>query len=210
MVVEIWSDVVCPFCYIGKRKFEAALAQFPGKDSVTVVWRSFQLDPDLKTEPGKSVEQSLSEKKGWSMQYTREMTRYVTDMATGVGLDYHFERTVVANSRDAHRFSHFARRHGKQNEAEEKLFSAYFIEGKNIADHQTLAEIAAAIGLDAAAVRTALASDAHAAELDHDIDLARQFGIGSVPFFVFDRKVAVSGAQDTSVFLQTLERAARE
>lgn len=208
MTVEIWSDVMCPFCYIGKRKFEAALAQFAGRDSVEVIWRSFQLDPDLKTEPGKSVAASLAEKKGWTPQQTAETMRYVTDMAQSVGLEYHFDKAVVANSYDAHRFTHYAKSQGKQLAAEERLFAAYFTEGKNTADHAVLAELGAAIGLDPEAVKTALAGKAYSAEVDEDIYTARQFGINSVPFFVFDRKLAVSGAQDVQVFLKTLEKAA--
>ncbi len=208
MTVEIWSDVMCPFCYIGKRKFEAALARFSGKDSVKVIWRSFQLDPDLQTDTTKSVAQSLSEKKGWSAQQTSEMIDYVRDMAKTVQLDYHFDKAVVANSFDAHRFSHYALKQGKQIEAEERLFAAYFTEGKNIADHQTLAEIGAAIGLDAKEVLKSLSTDANREEVKQDLALARQFGITGVPFFVFDRKTAVSGAQDVQVFLQALQKAA--
>jgi predicted DsbA family dithiol-disulfide isomerase len=208
MTVEIWSDVMCPFCYIGKRRFEAALAQFAGKDSVQVIWRSYQLDPDLKTDTTKSVAQSLSEKKGWSAQQTVEMIDYVRDMAQTVQLDYHFEKAVVANSFDAHRFSHYALKQGKQIEAEEKLFSAYFTEGKNIADHQTLAEIGASIGLEAKDILQKLSTDANKDEVNNDLALARQFGITGVPFFVFNRKMAISGAQDVQVFLQTLQKAA--
>jgi predicted DsbA family dithiol-disulfide isomerase len=210
MTVEIWSDVMCPFCYIGKRKFEAALAQFAGKDSVRVIWRSYQLDPDLQTDTTKSVAQSLSEKKAWSAQQTSEMIDYVRDMAKTVQLDYHFDKAVVANSFDAHRFSHYALKHGKQIEAEEKLFSAYFTEGKNIADHQTLAEIGTSIGLDAKDILQSLSTDANKKEVNDDLALARQFGITGVPFFVFNRKMAVSGAQEVQVFLQTLQKAAGE
>lgn len=204
MTVEIWSDVMCPFCYIGKRKFEQALAQFEGRDSVEVIWRSFQLDPSLKTDTTQTVAQSLSEKKGWSKEETDKMTQYVTDMAKQVGLEYHFEKAVVANSYDAHRFTHFAKTKGKQIEAEEQLFAAYFTEGKNTADHATLAQLGAAIGLDEKEVLEVLASKAHSSDVDEDIYTARQFGINSVPFFVFNRKKAVSGAQDPQVFLKVM------
>jgi predicted DsbA family dithiol-disulfide isomerase len=210
MTVEIWSDVMCPFCYIGKRKFEAALAQFAGRDSVRVIWRSFQLNPDLQTDTSKTVAQSLAEQKGWTAEQTAEAIGQVSRMAKTVGLDYHFERAVVANSFDAHRFSQLAAAAGKQNEAEERLFAAYFSEGKNTADHRVLAEIGASIGLDVAAVLAALASEAQADAVRADIALAQQFGINAVPFFVFDRKFAVSGAQDAGVFLQTLEKAAAD
>jgi predicted DsbA family dithiol-disulfide isomerase len=202
--------VMCPFCYIGKRRFEQALAQYEGKDQVEITWRSFQLDPDLVTDDSISAAQSLAEKKGWSEEQTNQTMDYVTQIAAGVGLEYHFEKAVVANSFDAHQFTHFAKQHGKQLEAEEKLFAAYFTEGKNIADHAVLAELGASIGLDPVAVKEALASDAFADEVAQDIATARQFGISSVPFFVFDRKFAVSGAQDVDVFLQTLQRSKGE
>jgi predicted DsbA family dithiol-disulfide isomerase len=209
MTVEIWSDVMCPFCYIGKRKFETALSQFGGRDGVEIVWRSFQLDPTLKTDTTQSVPQSLAEKKGWSPQQTAETIAYVTNMARTVGLEYHFDKAVVANSFDAHRFTHYAKSQGKQDDAEEQLFAAYFTRGENTADHQTLARLGAAIGLDPNAVLAVLSTNQFATEVQDDIDLARQFGISGVPFFVFDRKYAVSGAQDASVFLQTLETASQ-
>ncbi|MFN8301738.1 MAG: DsbA family oxidoreductase [Saprospiraceae bacterium] len=208
ITVEIWSDVMCPFCYIGKRRFEAALAQFPARDRVAVVWRSFQLDPELKTEPGKSVAQSLSEKKGWSAAQTAQMIDHVSNMARSAGLEYHFDKAVVANSFDAHRFAHYAKTRGKQDAAEERLFAAYFTEGKNTADHAVLAQIGTEIGLDSATVRAVLAGEDFSGEVHEDIELARQFGISGVPFFVFNRKYAVSGAQDVNVFLQTLQRSA--
>lgn len=208
ITVEIWSDVMCPFCYIGKRRFEAALEQFAERDQVEVIWRSFQLDPNLKTDPDKSVAQSLAEKKGWSAEQTAQSMAYVGNMARTVGLEYHFDKAVVANSFDAHRFTHYAKSLGKQDAAEERLFAAYFTEGKNTADHTTLARLGAEIGLDSAAVRQALAGDDFAEDVKSDIALANQFGITGVPFFVFNRQYAVSGAQDVQVFLQTLQKSA--
>lgn len=207
ILVEIWSDVMCPFCYIGKRQFEAALAQFPHRERVEIVWKSFQLDPDLKTSPDKSVVQSLMENKGWSEVQTRQTMAHVIDMAASVGLTYHFDKAVVANSFDAHRFTHFAKKHGLQSEAEEKLFAAYFTEGRNTADHQVLAQLGAQIGLDAAEVLKILAGDDHADEVRYDIYEARQIGVTGVPFFVFNRKFAVSGARGTEVFSEIFEKA---
>lgn len=209
MTVEIWSDVMCPFCYIGKRRFETALAQFAGQDSVQIIWRSFQLNPDLQTEPDKSVARSLQEQKGWTDEQTREAMTYVTEMAKTVGLHYNFDKAVVANSFDAHRFTHFAKSKGKQMEAEERLFAAYFSEGKNTADHQTLAQLGADIGLDSAQVLQVLATNAFADAVEQDIEQARQFRISGVPFFVFNRKFAVSGAQEPAAFLQALEAASQ-
>ncbi len=206
MTVEIWSDVMCPFCYIGKRKFEAALERFAGREKVDVLWRSFQLDSALKTEPTKSVAQSLAEKKGWSPEQTRQIMGNVVAMAQSVGLHFDFDRAVVANSFDAHRFTHYAKTQGKQDAAEESLFKAYFIEGKNTADHTILADLGAAIGLDAGDILDILKENKYADEVLEDIALARQFGISGVPFFVFNRQYAVSGAQDETVFLDTLEK----
>jgi len=206
MKVEIWSDVMCPFCYIGKRRLEAALAQFPHRDQVEVVWKSFQLDPNLKTEPAKSVKQSLAEKKGWSPEQTDQTMAYVVNMAKEAGLAYDFDKAVVANSFDAHRFSHLAKKYGKQDEAEERLFAAYFIEGKNTADHQTLIQLGTEIGLDPAEVARVLAGNDYADDVQTDIYESRQVGVTGVPFFVFNDKYTVSGAQGSGVFLQVLEK----
>jgi len=210
MKVEIWSDVMCPFCYIGKRKFEAALAQFPQRDQVEIVWKSFQLDPTLETDTSKSVQQSLAESKGWSAEQTEEAMSYVVNMAKGVGLTYHFDKAVVANSFDAHRFSHLAKKHGLQDQAEERLFAAYFIEGKNTADHQTLIQLGVEIGLGANDVKKVLDGNDFAAEVQKDIAEARQIGVNGVPFFVFKKKYAVSGAQDSKVFLDVLTKSLAE
>jgi predicted DsbA family dithiol-disulfide isomerase len=206
MQVEIWSDIMCPFCYIGKRKFEDALARFDGKDTVQVEWKSFQLSPDLVAQPGKNIHQFLAGHKGISLQQAKEMNDYVTDMAAKAGLVYDFDRSVVANSFDAHRFLHFAKRQGLQNEAEEKVFAAYFTEGRDVADRKTLVEIGKSIGMDGAELESALESGAMADAVEADIEEAQQLGIRGVPFFVFNRQYAVSGAQDSSVFLSALER----
>jgi predicted DsbA family dithiol-disulfide isomerase len=207
MKVEIWSDVMCPFCYIGKRKFEAALENFESRNEVEVVWKSFQLNPALKTNPSKSVVSHLAESKGWTMEYANNSVNYVTEMAKNVGLDYHFEKAVVANSFDAQRLVHMAKQKGKSDLAEELLFKAYFTEGKNTADHDTLAELGTKIGLDAAEVKKMLEGPDFKSEVNNDILEAEQIGVSGVPFFVIDRKYAVSGAQDPSVFLNALTKA---
>lgn len=210
MKVEIWSDVMCPFCYIGKRKFEAALKEFEHKNNIELVWKSFQLDPHLKTDPSKSTVQHLAESKGWTMEYTRNTIKYVTDMAAGVGLSYDFDKAVVANSFDAHRFIQYAKSQGKGDEAEEALFKAYFTEGKNTADHAVLSELGKQIGLSEAHVKTMLSGNDYATEVKNDIAESQQIGVTGVPFFVIDRKYAVSGAQDSKVFLETLNKAWKE
>lgn len=206
MKVEIWSDVMCPFCYIGKRRFEQALEQFPGKDMVVIEWKSFQLDPDIKTIPGKSVNEYLAERKGWTIDYARKVNDRVTGMAREVGLLYDFDKAIVANSFDAHRLSHFAKKHGKQDAMEEHLFKAYFTEGKNTADHETLIQLASEIGLNADEVRTMLAGNDFSDDVNNDIYEAQQVGAQGVPFFVFDNKYAVSGAQPSELFSDVLQK----
>ena len=205
MQVDIWSDVMCPFCYIGKRKFEAALAQFPDKDQIDITWKSFQLAPDQETVLDKSVQQYLAERKGMTVEQAQQMTDHVTALAKQVGLTYHFDKAVTANSFDAHRFSHLAKEYGVQDQAEERLFAAYFTEGKNTADPDTLVQLGVDIGLDTQIVKQVLQSDQYADAVQHDIYEARQLGVQGVPFFVFNRKYAVSGAQESLTFLEAIE-----
>jgi len=207
MKVEIWSDVMCPFCYIGKRRFEEALVLFPQGEDVQITWKSFQLNPDMVTDPSISIHQYLADIKGWQLDYAKQLNQQVTEMAAGVGLHYDFDRSVVANSFDAHRLLQLAKQYNLGDAAEEALFKAYFTEGKNIADHDTLTELGVAIGLDANEIKPVLATNAYADAVRHDIDEAGQLGIRGVPFFVFDEKYAVSGAQAVEVFLETLEKA---
>ena len=194
MTVEIWSDVICPFCYIGKRKFEDALSRLPRRDQVTVVWKSFQLQPDTITDPSRNAVQNLAEKKGWTLDVTRQAIGDVTARARAVGLAFNYERTVVANTFDAHRLGHLAAISGKGNDLQERLFKAYFIDGLNIADHAVLTTLALDAGLPAGQVRDALQGDKFAVDVWRDIDQARRLGINGVPYFVFDRKYAVSGS----------------
>lgn len=207
MNVEIWSDVMCPFCYIGKRKFEKALEQFPHKNDITVIWKSFQLDPTTVTDPSLNTIENLSQKKGWSKEQANETVAHVTNIAKQVGLDFHFEKAVVANSFDAHRLSHLAKKYGKQNELEEKLFAAYFTDGKNTADYNILLQIGIDIGLDVKEIGDVLKSDTYSNEVHLDIKQAQQIGVNGVPFFVLDNKYAISGAQEPDTFLQALKKA---
>ena len=207
MKVEIWSDIMCPFCYIGKRKFEAALAQFQNKDKVELEWKSYQLSPDVITNPEKNIHQYLAEHKGISLEQATAMNTQVAAMAKQAGLDYHFDNAIPANTLKAHQFAHFAKQYGKQNEAEEILFHSYFTDGKNIDDLNTLLQLGNEIGLDTTELKTALENGSFENEVQADIDEAYQIGVRGVPFFVFNRKYAVSGAQNISTFLQTLETA---
>lgn len=207
MTVEIWSDIMCPFCYIGKRKFEAALSQFEHREQINIVWKSFQLNPEMKSEPGKNVTEHLAEVKGWSLEEAKRMSDRVTAMAREVGLSYDFDKAVVANSWDAHRLIQLAKQHGLGDAAEERLFQAYFTEGRDTSDHATLLELGTDIGLAAADIEKMLQSDAYGEAVDQDIYEARQVGVRGVPFFVLNRRYAVSGAQQPETFLAALRTA---
>jgi len=210
MKVEVWSDVMCPFCYLGKRRFAGALARFADRDDVEVIFRSFQLNPSLETDPDISVTQYLAREKGLDERVAEQMNDRVARMSRQDGPIYNFDDVVVANTFDAHRLIHFARARGRQDQVVERLFSAYFTEGKNVDDRETLIELAREIGLDSNEVASALESDAYTDEVNADVEEARQLGINGVPFFVFDRKYAVSGAQESEVFEQALERSVTE
>ncbi len=204
--IEIWSDVACPFCYIGKRKFESALAQFEDKDHVEIEWKSFILDPHKITDTNMSIEESLAKRKGISIDEAKKMSSYATEAAKIVDLQYNFDKTVVANTFKAHRLLHFSKFNNLQNQMKEALLKAYFIEGKNIDDTKTLIEIGKQIGLDSEKLSDFLDSDQYLEKVNADISEAQQIGVRGVPFFVFNRQFAVSGAQDSEVFLNTLQK----
>lgn len=204
MKIEIWSDIMCPFCYIGKRKFEQALELFSDKADVILDWKSFQLMPGLKTLSGKNMDGFLAEHKEISLEEAKAMNRQVIDMAKQVGLVYNFDIAIPANTFNAHRFIHFAKQHGKQNEAEEILFRSYFTDGKNINDYPTLIQLGETMGLDRDELNTALENGSFADDVNRDIYEASQIGVRGVPFFVFNRKYGVSGAQAPETFLETL------
>jgi predicted DsbA family dithiol-disulfide isomerase len=207
MKVEIWSDIMCPFCYIGKRKFESALGQFQHRDNVEIVWRSFQLDPTVQPQDGKDVYTYLAERRGQSRDWSVKMHQSVVAMAKEVGLEYNFDKAKITNSYDAHRVIQLAKQHGLGDAMEERLFKAYFTEGEQIADHQTLARLAAEVGIRKDDVINALAQGSYNDAVARDIQEAQQIGVNGVPFFVLDRRYAVSGAQDPAAFLGALQKA---
>ena len=207
MVVEIWSDVMCPFCYIGKRQFELALSKFEYKNEVEVIWRSFELNPSVKTDTTLSVVQYLSLNKGIPLEDAKSMADYATNMARGVDLEYHFEKAVVANSFKAHQFLHFAKEYGKQSEVEEALFKAYFTDGKNTDDTNVLLKIAGEVGLDSKKLEAALANGTFSKDVKADELKAQQLGINGVPFFYLNESIQLSGAQDAKEFLKALNKA---
>jgi predicted DsbA family dithiol-disulfide isomerase len=207
--VEIWSDVVCPWCYIGKRRFESALAGFPHRDQVEVEWKSFELDPDAPRThelSGTHAEQ-LSAKFGRPMDEIAQMLDRVTTMAAGEGLDFRFDLNRGGNSFDAHRLLHLAKAHGRQDELKERLDRGTFTEGLAVSDHEELTALAVEVGLDEAEVRAVLASDRFADDVRADEAQAREYGISGVPFFVIDSTYGVSGAQPADLFLQGLTQA---
>lgn len=206
MKVEIWSDVMCPFCYIGKRRFEGGLSQFAGRNDIEVVWKSFQLNPDMKTMPGKNINQYLAEVKGWSVDEARQMNARVTAMAAEEGLQYDLDKAVVANSFDAHRVVQFAKTKGLGDQMEERLFRSYFSEGGDISDHTTLVALATEAGLDSNETSQLLTGDSYAEAVHQDVYEASQIGVRGVPYFVFNDRYAVSGAQATETFLGALNK----
>ena len=213
MQVEIWSDVVCPWCYIGKRRFEAALAQFEHRDQVELTWRSFELDPGApRLLPG-TLGEILARKKGMPVAQAEAMQAQLTTLAAADGLEYHFERTKSGNSFDAHRLLHLAAATPAaagtrlQDAMKERLLRAYFTEGLPIGDPETLVSLAAEVGIDPGAARAALEGDAYAEAVRADERRAATLGIQGVPFVVIDGRYGVSGAQTPEVFLRTLETA---
>lgn len=210
MEIKIWSDVRCPFCYIGKRKFEAALERFPMKDEVKITWKSFQLDPSLETVTGMNNLDYFVRTKGVSVEQARQMFNRATKMAREAGLDFNIEQSIPANSFMAHRLIHLAQSRDLGSEIEEALFKAHFTDAKNIDEVTVLVEVADSIGMDAEEVKNTLESDAFAYEVKQDELEAHNIGVKGVPFFVLNDKYAVSGAQPTEFFLETLEKAWKE
>ncbi len=208
--VDIWSDIVCPFCYIGKRNFENALKQSGLKDSVKVVWHSFELAPDAQTKPDASIYEELAKRKGWSTEQSKQIHKQMEQRAKESGLNYDFDKTIPANSFQAHRLLHLAKKKGVQNEVKEKLFKAYFTDGKNIDDEELLIQIGKVAGLKEEEIRSALMSSDIEKEIKEDIQNARKLGIQGVPFFVLDQKYALSGAQPVEAFVQALEKVKEE
>lgn len=206
MTVDIWSDIRCPFCYIGKRKFEMALQKFDQKNEVEVIWHSFELDPQAQTMPNGDMYDHLAKVKGQTREWSVKMHEHVTNLAKEVGLHYDFDKAIIANSFNAHRLIQFAKTKNLGDATKERLLKAYFTEGKNIDDASTLIELGVEAGLNKNEVERVINSDEFSTNVRKDEDLAHQIGVTGVPFFVFDRKFAVSGAQDPAVFLQALEK----
>jgi len=205
--VEAWSDIHCPWCYIGKRRFETALSQFEHRDQVEITWRSFQLDPDSPTEYPGTINDLLVEKKGISRQRAEQMHAQVTALAAKEGLDYRFDKVRVGNSLNAHRLVHLAAEQNLQDQMQERLFHAYFTEGLPVGDIETLVQLGVEVGLPVEAIRAMFNSQAYTEDVLADQQQAYEIGVQGVPFYVFAQKYAVSGAQPAEVFQTALERA---
>jgi predicted DsbA family dithiol-disulfide isomerase len=211
MKIEVWSDYVCPFCYIGKRRLEEALEQFPQKDQVEVEFKSFELDPNVPKKNEQSVYEMLARKYGMTVEQAKQMTRNVSEQAASVGLSYHFDNMKEINTFDAHRLAKFAKTHGKEAEVTEKLLYAYFTESKHIGEYETLADIAAAAGLDRQEALAVLHDqNAFANDVRVDEAIAQQYRITGVPYFVINQKYAISGAQPLETFKGALQKVLEE
>jgi len=204
--VDVWSDIACPWCYVGKRHLEAALAAFPHASEVDLVWRAFELDPAAPRERDRSQSyaERLASKYGCSVREAEGMIARMTDVARADGIEMRFDRARSGNTFDAHRVLHLAHTHGKQDAMKERLFLAYMTEGESLGDPETLVRLASEVGLDGEDVRAMLASDRFEREVRADEAEAREAGVSGVPFFVFGRKYAVSGAQPAEVLLRGL------
>ncbi|HYK72061.1 MAG TPA: DsbA family oxidoreductase [Pseudoneobacillus sp.] len=207
MKIEVWSDFVCPFCYIGKRRLEMALEQFPHKNQVEVEFKSFELDPNASVNSGKTIAEALSEKYGMSIEDAKRANVGVGQQAATVGLTFNFDDMKPTNTFDAHRLAKFAQTKGKEKEITEKLLYSYFTESKHLGEIQTLVEIAEAVGLDRQETLAVLEDrNAYANDVRIDEGIAQQYGISGVPYFIINRKYAISGAQPMETFLGALTK----
>jgi len=210
MKVEIWSDVMCPFCYIGKRHFEQAIEKLPFKDEIVVNWKSYQLNPEYHNTNNETIYDYLSRSKGMPIEQAKQMTRQVVDMAENAGLTINFDTNVPANTFDAHRLIHLASKYGLQDLAEEKLFEAHFVNSRNIGEKEVLIDIAGEMGLDKNEAEQVLNANQFAEAVRYDIYESQNLGIRGVPYFVMDRKYGVSGAQPVEAFTEALTQSFKE
>jgi predicted DsbA family dithiol-disulfide isomerase len=204
--VEIWSDIACPWCYVGKRRFEAALAQFEHRDEVRVTWRSFELDPAAPHEREDERAARLADKYGVTVERAREMEQQMTDVAAAEGLEFRFDIARSGATFDGHRMVHLAEDHGLQDEMKERILQAYLVEGELISDHDTLARLGAEVGLPEIEIRDTLASDRYADQVRDDERTAARLGLRAVPTFVIDRALGASGAHPPEALLQLLRQ----
>ncbi|MFQ9317365.1 DsbA family oxidoreductase [Dysgonomonas mossii] len=209
MKIEIWSDIMCPFCYIGKRNLETALSQFPNKKQIEVEWKSFQIDPTIPEVPKyqNDMYMYVADRKGFSYEQSKQRHQELIQYAKSVGLEYNLDKALVTNSKKGHRIIQFAKTKGLGEKAEERLFYAYFTQGKNLSNVATLVELGKEIGLTEAEVNEALTNPLYVQKVEDDSREAQTLGAGGVPFFVINRKYAIVGAQQPNEILKTLEQA---
>ena len=210
MKVEIWSDVVCPWCYIGKRRFETAMRAFDGRDDVQVQWRSFQLNPEQPRGARTTHDEYLAAKLGTTKEQVHQLNARVVGLAAAEGLRYDFDRYQVINTFDAHRVAHLGKSLGLEDQVQERFLAAQLEQGEVLDDPATLERLGEEIGIPAAETRRVLETDAYRAEVQADIDEAHALGINGVPFFVIDRRYGISGAQPAELFLQALTQAGED
>jgi len=210
MQVDVWSDIACPWCYVGKRRLEAAIAAYEGADPVNVTWHSFELDPSAPAAYDTDAAAHLALKYGRTQEQAAAMLEQLTELASGDGLDLRFDISRGGNTFDGHRVVQLALRHGKQGEMKERLMRAYFTDGELVSDHATLRRLALEVGLPATEVDELLAGDELAEDVRTDEYTAAQLGIDAVPFFVVDRRYAARGAQPAEYLAEVLQRAAAD
>jgi predicted DsbA family dithiol-disulfide isomerase len=208
--VEIWSDIFCPFCYIGKRKFEVALEKFDKKEDIEIIYRSFELNPSAEKHNDKNIHELIANKYGITYEEAKLNNDNIVNQAKELGLEYNFDTLVPTNSFDAHRMIHFAKEYGKMEEMTETLFKAYFTDSKNVSDFNTLVEIAENVGLNKEEAINVLNSNKYSDLVRADEELAGRYGINAVPFFIFNEKFTVSGAQPIELFLRALNKVSEE
>jgi predicted DsbA family dithiol-disulfide isomerase len=207
MKIEIWSDVACPYCYIGKRHFERALESLQDKKNVKIEWKSFELNPDAQKQSKEDNYTRLANKYGQTREWALQSTNHMKEQGKRAGLALDFDSLITTNTFDAHRLIHLAKSHGLQDEAEEALFDAYLVNGEDVSDHATLMKLGGKIGLEDKDIRTLLDSDQFAREVRADEMLGQQLGIQGVPYFLINSKHAISGAQPIEHFVEVLKSA---
>lgn len=202
--IEIWSDVVCPFCYLGKKKVEQAINKLNATDKVEVIWHSFQLDPDFPANTSVPSIQNLSERKGYPLDQVKDMCASLAQDGKAYQIDFNFDQALSFNTRDAHRLIQWAKTVGKSSEAKEALMKAYFSEGVDLSKQKNLLDVVAQAGLDRQKAQVILESDAYVQEVEQDILRSQQLGVQGVPFFLVNDKQGISGAQSDHVFEQVI------
>ncbi|MDY0074740.1 MAG: DsbA family oxidoreductase [Acholeplasmataceae bacterium] len=210
MKIEIWSDFACPFCYIGKTRFEEALKSFKHKDKIEVIYKAYQLNPTAPKTMTKSAYEAFAESHGTTVEQAKERFNMFTKNAKSVGLTYQYDRIQMTNTFDAHRLAKWANKENKEQEMTTRLMKAYFTDGLNLADHETLSHLAEEVGLSKEKAYEVLASSDYEEQVKLEQQEARQLGVQGVPFFVLNRKYGISGAQQTEYFLQALEQIWKE